>query len=399
MPIWVLIGAAFVIAIGFGLISPILPRYAQSFNVGVAAASVIVSAFAFFRLVTAPVGGRLVDKLGERPVYLGGLIIVAASSIATAFAGSYTQLLVYRGVGGIGSTMFTISAMSLIVRLSPPSIRGRVSSAYGSAFLIGGMIGPVLGGFLAEWGLRVPFIVYGGALLVAAAVVQIGLRRTELREAATTKAAPRETMALGEAFRSPVYRAALAAAVATGWVNFGVRIAILPLLAAAVRDEPWVAGAVLALGAVGTAGTLQISGRLVDTIGRRPLVIAGLLIMSVAMGLLGTVEMFTPSTGLTVLFAMSVIAGIGAGCVSPGQQAAVADVIGNDRAGGAVLSVFQMVQDGGAILGPILIGLVADQFGFFPAFVVTGVISLVCMIPWLRAPEPLTLVRASDHIG
>src|SRR5699024_6947304 len=86
--IWVLVGAAFVIAIGFGLVSPVLPAYARSFDVGVTGASIIVSAFAFFRLAFAPVGGRLVSALGERPVYLVGLLIVAASSFATAFAGS-----------------------------------------------------------------------------------------------------------------------------------------------------------------------------------------------------------------------------------------------------------------------------------------------------------------------
>ena len=76
----VLIAAAFVIAIGFGLVAPVLPQYAASFDVGVAAASVIVSAFAFMRLVFAPAGGVLITRLGERPVYLAGLLIVAAST-------------------------------------------------------------------------------------------------------------------------------------------------------------------------------------------------------------------------------------------------------------------------------------------------------------------------------
>ena len=80
----VLIAAAFVIAIGFGLVAPVLPAYARSFDVGVAAASVIVSAFAFMRLVFAPAGGALITRLGERPVYLAGLLIVAASTGACA---------------------------------------------------------------------------------------------------------------------------------------------------------------------------------------------------------------------------------------------------------------------------------------------------------------------------
>ncbi|MEO5744854.1 MAG: MFS transporter [Terracoccus sp.] len=325
--IWILVGAAFVIAIGFGIVSPVLPAYARSFDVGVAAASVIVSAFAFFRLVFAPVGGELVSRLGERPVYLAGLVIVAVSSFATAFAQSYVQLLVFRGLGGIGSTMFTISTLTMLVRLAPPSARGRVSSTYASAFLIGGMIGPVLGGVLAGWGLRLPFIVYGVALVIAAAVVAVGLRGARLRP--VDSQGQREVMRLAEAWRSPVYRAVLASAAANGLTNFGVRLAVLPLLAVAVLDEAWVAGAVLAAGAIGTAITLQFSGRLTDQIGRRPLAIGGLVVMGVSMGLLGVAQnpSLSVGLGLTVLFGLSLISGVGAGLVNPAQQAAVADAI------------------------------------------------------------------------
>src|SRR5690606_15390562 len=98
--IWVLVAAAFVIAMGYGLVAPVLPQFARSFDVGVTAASVVVSVFAFFRLVFAPASGRLVTRLGERAVYISGLLIVALSTGVTAFAQSYEQLLVFRGLGG-----------------------------------------------------------------------------------------------------------------------------------------------------------------------------------------------------------------------------------------------------------------------------------------------------------
>lgn len=377
----VLIAAAFVIAVGYGLVSPVLPAYARSFDVGVAAASVVVSAFAFFRLLFAPAGGTLTTRLGERPVYLTGLLIVAVSSFATAFAQSYTQLLLFRGLGGIGSTMFTVSAMSLLVRLAPPSARGRVSSAYASAFLIGGMLGPVLGGLLAEFGLRVPFVVYAGALVLAASVVASRLSGTSPQQRRSgSEAAP---MRVAEALRQPAYLAALTSAFANGWCNFGVRVAVLPQLAVALHDATWVAGLVLALAAVGTAATLQVAGRLVDTLGRRPVVIAGLVITAIGLGLIGQ------SGSLAVLLGLSVLSGVGAGLVNPGQQATVADVIGNDRSGGTVLSTFQMCQDGGAILGPVLIGLIADRAGFDWAFVATGLVALAAVAPWLFSAETL----------
>ncbi len=379
----VLVAAAFVIAIGFGLISPVLPQFARSFDVSVAAASVIVSAFAFFRLLFAPAGGSLVTRMGERPVYLAGLVIVALSTGASAFAQTYWQLLIFRSLGGIGSTMFTVSAMALLVRLAPPRIRGRVSSMYGSAFLIGGVIGPVVGGALGELGMRVPFVVYGIALLIAAAFVGIMLRKAPLRADPSKGALP--PMTFGEAVQDSAYRAALVSAFANGWTNFGVRVAILPLFAVAIVGETWAAGVALAVGAAATALTLQVSGRVADTLGRRRPVLAGLALSAIGMGFMGL------SGELTLIIVLTTVLGVGAGLLNPAQQATVADVVGNDRSGGKVLAAFQMCQDAGGIGGPVLVGLVADLAGWDWAFALSGVISALAIIPWLRARETLTI--------
>lgn len=379
----VLVAAAFVIAIGFGLISPVLPQFARSFDVSVAAASVIVSAFAFFRLLFAPAGGSLVTRLGERPVYLTGLVIVALSTGASAFAQNYWQLLIFRSLGGIGSTMFTVSAMALLVRLAPPRLRGRVSSMYGSAFLVGGVIGPVVGGALGEFGMRVPFVVYGVALLIAAGFVGLMLRGTPLRADPTQETLP--PMTVGEAVRDNAYRSAMVSAFANGWTNFGVRIAILPLFAVAVVGETWAAGVALAVGAAATALTLQYSGRVADTIGRRRPIIVGLVLSALSMGTMGL------AGGLVMILVLTAVLGVGSGLLNPAQQATVADVVGNGRSGGKVLATFQMCQDAGGIGGPVLVGVVADTAGFEWAFALSGLISAIAIIPWLRARETLAV--------
>jgi len=257
----VLIAAAFVIALGYGLVAPVLPQFAASFDVGVAAASVIVSVFAFARLVFAPVGGALVGRWGERRVYLTGLLIVAASTGACAMAQDYWQLLIFRGLGGLGSTMFTVSAMALILRLAPPNGRGRVSSLYAGTFLMGGILGPVVGGLLAGFGLRMPFVVYAVALVVAAAVVAVLLKKPAPRTADDGPAPV--AMELREALSDPGYRAAVVSAFANGWATFGVRMALIPLFAAAVLGAgPATAGLALAVFAVGNAMALTFSGRL-----------------------------------------------------------------------------------------------------------------------------------------
>src|SRR6185312_2065391 len=367
----VLIAAAFVIALGFGLIAPILPQFAKSFDVGVAAAGFIVSVFALTRLAFAPVSGRLTSALSEPPVYVGGVLIVAVSTILCGFAQDYTQLLVFRAAGGLGSTMFTVSAMSLIARMAPPEIRGRISGYYAGSFLIGNIVGPVVGGFLAVFGYRLPFFIYGGALIVAAAIVYLSL----LGVRSSAKRGPRDSrpaMLFTEAVGSRVYRAALVSGFANGWSNFGVRVALVPLFAAqAFDDGAALAGLSLGLFAIGNAVALTVAGRVTDRHGRRMPVLVGLTIGSLALAGIGLADH-------EVLFiALSIVAGAGIGFMNPAQQAAVADVIGRDHNGGKVMAGFQMATDSGAILGPVVAGLVADTWGFGWAFGITGVVGLV----------------------
>ena len=245
--------------------------------------------------------------------------------------------------------MFTVSAVALIVRLAPPTIRARVSSVYASAFLFGGILGPVVGGLLGNLGLRVPFLVYAVALVIAAALVGVFISGASLRPAEGSPVLP--VMTVRDGWRDSAYRASIASAFANGWANFGVRNAILPLFAAVViGKEPWVAGTALAVFAAGNAVGLTVAGRLSDQMGRRPFIIGGLLVSGVATAVTGF------ASDLPTLVVLSVVAGIGAGTLNPAQQASLADVVGRERNGGPALAAFQMSADTGAIIGPVLAG-------------------------------------------
>jgi MFS transporter, DHA1 family, multidrug resistance protein len=376
----VMLVAAFLIALGFGLVAPVLPQFATTFDVGATAAAVIVSIFALMRLLFAPAGGALIGRLGERPVYVAGLLIVAASTAACAFAQSYWQLLVFRGLGGAGSVMFTVASMALVIRLAPPESRGRVSGAYASAFLIGNVCGPIVGGLLAGFGLRIPFLAYAGALVLAAIVVQTQL--SHVPGSARGQAAAAPAMKLGEAFGDSAYRAAMLSSFANGWATFGVRMATVPLFAVtALNSGPGAAGWALAVFAAGNALALTVSGRLADSLGRKPMMVAGLVVTGAATAGIGLTQ------GLGWFLAASMLAGVGAGMLNPAQQAAVADVIGRERSGGPVLAAYQMTSDIGAILGPVLVGLLADRLGYSWAFAATGAVLLVAAAGWLAARE------------
>ena len=166
--IWVLVVAAFIIALGYGLIAPLLPQFIVSFDVSMAAAGLVVSIFSVSRLIVAPGAGVLVDKLGTRAVYISGLLIVAVTTGLVAGAMEYWHIIVLRALAGIGSAMFSVSAMGLIVKMAPPTIRGKCSAIYGTSFLIGNIVGPIVGGALSFLGFRWPFFIYGVGVALAA---------------------------------------------------------------------------------------------------------------------------------------------------------------------------------------------------------------------------------------
>src|SRR6478736_2220231 len=157
---------AFAVAVGFGIVAPAIPVFAREFGVSRAAAGAVISAFALMRFVSALLGGRLVDRFGERLVLATGIGIVAVSSAVAGLSQTYLQLLLLRGVGGVGSAMFTVSAASLLQRVVDADQRGRATGLWQSGFLIGAIAGPAIGGPLTAISLRAPFFVYAGTLAV-----------------------------------------------------------------------------------------------------------------------------------------------------------------------------------------------------------------------------------------
>ncbi|WP_206680308.1 MFS transporter [Flaviflexus huanghaiensis] len=383
--IWVLVTAALAVALGYGIVAPIIPQFARSFDVSVTAASALTSVFAAMRIAFSTPGGKLIDIFGERKMYMTGLLIVALSSAASGLAQNYIQLLILRGVGGIGSIVFSVSAMSLIIKLSPPGQRGRASSLYGSAFLLGNILGPSLGSLLAVWGMRLPFFIYAGTLMISFFVIFFALPEPHRQEISKEEGGIKP-MTVGEAVSSPTYRAVLVTGFSHAWTNMGVRLTMIPLATGvAMGYGEWVSGAALTAGAIGTAISLVAGGGLSDKYGRMTVIVPGLVVAGIMTIIFGTLE------NPFLLVSVALVTGLGAGLIQPGQQGAVADVL-DGRPGGKVVSTFQMAGDLGQIVGPLLAGLIADNFGYSYAFMISGAILIAAVAAWLPA-------RGDSYLG
>lgn len=383
--VWALLVGMFTVALGYGVVAPVLPAYALEFDVTFAAASAIISAFAVMRVIFAPASGALVRRFGERRIYIIGILIVAVTTGSAAFATDYWQLLTLRALAGIGSTMFSVAAMGLLIKLSPVDARARVASLNSGSFMSGAVLGPLLGALFAGFGLRAPLIVYAIMLVIAATIVAISLRNSSIvsrDEHQTTHT----VMTLRQAFRVSQYRATLGSSFAHGWATIGVRSALIPLFTVVVLGESaTAAGWMLTAFAIANLAVLFPSGRLADRIGRKPLILVGLAVASVGLSSLA----LTHELGWALILAA--VWGIGSAFMVPAQQAVLADVLGKDARGGQVLAAYQMSTDLGAVIGPILTGLVVDVFGFDEALFFTSSLFIISGIIWLFTPDSRSL--------
>lgn len=421
----VLAAIAFCVALGFGIVAPAIPVFAKTFGVTAFLAGAVVSVFAFMRLITAPGAGALVNRIGERAVLSAGLLVVAVSSMLAGFANTYTQLLLLRGVGGIGSAAFTVSAMALLLRTAGPEQRGRAAGAFQAGFLFGGIAGPAVGGLVVGISIRAPFFVYAATLLLATAVALLFLRSpaqiaaadvargdTDTAEAIDPVAAraaelaPDDTLAvetpnnetpnnetpnnqapaahpttLGRALRNGGYRAALVVNLSNGFVSFGIRTSLVPLFVVeSLGRGPGLAGVGFLVAALTQGIALLPAGRLADHRGRRPAMIIGTL--TSAIGLVALTLAGEPG-----LFLVSMaIVGIGTAFLGSAPAAVVGDVIGPNR-GGIVVATFQMIADVGSIAGPLLAGLIADQAGYHWAFATALAVMAVALLFAVLMPE------------
>jgi MFS family permease len=165
-------------------------------------------------------------------------------------------------------------------------------------------------------------------------------------------------------------------------------MAIVPLFVSDVLGRgPRMTGLVLGMFALGNLVVVWPSGYLSDRIGRRSLVIGGLLASGVSTIWLGA------SLSVPVFLVAACVAGATSGVYSSPQQAAIADILGSTARTGTAVSTFQMMVDLGAIVGSLSVAQIAEHLSYGWGFALSGVVLLAAGVGWMFAPE----TRVAGH--
>lgn len=194
----------FVDLLGFSLILPLLPYYAETFGASPTVVGLLVASYALAQLIGAPVLGRLSDRYGRRPVLLLSILGTFIGFLLLGFASTLWMLFASRLIDGLTGGNISV-AQAYITDVTDAKNRARGLGLIGTAFGLGFIIGPAIGGLLSTWGYTIPALVAAALSFLNLLAVFIWLPEslTEERRAALAQRPAFTSQALVETLRRP----------------------------------------------------------------------------------------------------------------------------------------------------------------------------------------------------
>lgn len=351
----------FIIMVGFGVIMPILPFYAENMGASATHLGLLFASYSMIQFFLAPVWGRQSDKLGRKPVMLIGLFGFSVSFFLFGLASSLWMLFAARILGGVLSSAVLPTVMAYVADTTDEEARGGGMGIMGAAMGMGVIFGPAIGGFLGEINPSMPFY-FSAALALAVAVFAWRFLpeslTEEARHDARTRKGRRSGMAeIWGAVRGPLgfimilaFLASFASANLEGTfalfseAHLGFGEAEMGVLFVAM-------GIVMAL----TQGFLV--GRFINRWGEERMIQVGLL--SSAIGFILFIFTFDMASMIVVMATM----GLGNASLRPAVNSLVSKRT-PARDQGSMLGVVNSYNSLGRIFGPITGGVIFDTLGY-----------------------------------
>lgn len=161
-PLSIVVATVLIDLIGFGIVLPLLPLWAEEFGASPAQVGALAATYALAQVIAAPIWGIVSDRVGRRPVILVSLVGASVGALLTGFAGSLAMLFVARALHGASGASY-VAAQAYVADVTSPERRARGMGMIGAAFGVGFVLGPAIGAGLVLIDLRAPFI-FAGAL-------------------------------------------------------------------------------------------------------------------------------------------------------------------------------------------------------------------------------------------
>ena len=349
--------------VGFGIVVPILGRYAERFGASGLQVGLMFASFSVAQMVFAPILGRISDKVGRKPVIVFSLIGTAVGSFVTGAAGALWVLFLGRILDGASGASVAV-AQGAVADIAPPEQRARLMGMLGAAFGVGFVVGPALGGLAALGGPHVPFYLAGSIAAVNAVAAMIRLPETKPDTSHITEKSQR-----GSALSPALKRFALVGFLSMlGFAGFEATFSIW-----GEKQFGFTEGSAslvfVFVGVTLVAVQGGLIGPLTQRLGSRKLLRIGLSLVAVGLLLLGV------TTTWPMLFVALFLLSLGQGISGPSGSALVAELAPVERRGEAI-GYQQSTAAFGRVAGPVMAGALFDHIGISAPFLVSGLLIL-----------------------
>lgn len=350
--------------------TPVLPLFAHALNASPSEIGWIVMASTIPGILISFPAGALSDYLGRRRMLLAALLVFATAPFLYLIVSNAWQLMAVRFYHGFATAIFgTVASAAIAARYTAD--RAAKLSAYSSITIVGRSIAPFLGGFLislASFDAVYIACAISGVLALAAGL----LLRDDAPAAAAKLELPHFWVSLKTVLRDR--RIMLVSMIeAAQYLVFGAIEAFLALFAASLGLPAWQIGVILGVQLVSIVFAKPLMGKVSDRVGRKQVIIPGLLVGAASIVLLPHAPSFI---GLTIL---SLAFGLGFATVTSSTAALVADLTQGNRYGSS-MGVLRSVMDVGQSIGPVLTGWMVGYAGYGSAFTLLAAILLTAAL-------------------
>nr|WP_255453001.1 MFS transporter [Aneurinibacillus sp. XH2] len=373
----------FIAMLGIGLVIPILPKFMLEFGASGKALGFLVAAFGLTQFLFSPIAGEWSDKYGRKIMIVGGLTAFTLSQLIFAMGTEMWMLYVSRLLGGLSAAAMIPPMMAYVADITTEEKRGKGLGMLGAAMSLGFVIGPGIGGFLAEYGVRVPFYVSaavaGVAMLISIIVLPETLSRDKQLEARSTKTKRENILKqFAMSFKAPyLVLLILVFALTFGLANFEAIFGLYVDIKYGFTPKD--ISILITIGAlVGVIIQAIFIDRLITRYGERKLINMSFLISAVALLLMLLSGNFWYVLLITILFFTFT------SILRPAINTLLSKMAGNEQ--GFVAGMNNAYMSLGNIIGPSLAGILFDKHTDIPySFgAVILLLSLVLSVAWNR---------------
>jgi multidrug resistance protein len=352
--------------VGFGVVMPVLPFWAQEFGAAAGSFGLMQSGYAVAQLVCAPLWGRLSDRVGRRPVLLGTIAGTALAMLATGLAPSLVWLFAARILAGAFAANISV-ASAYIADVTPPEERTRWMGLLGASFGIGFVVGPALGGLLAPFGHAVPML-FTAALAGVNWVFAWARLAEPVRHDAPARAEGRLALLRDPALRNVVV-ANLVFSLAVTQLETLFAFLMKDRFGWDARGVAWILVAMaVVMGGIQGGGMKALSARFPE----RGLVVGGVLLL--ALGFAGVAL----APGVALLLVPLALAAVGRAIAQPALLA-LASQAARPEERGAAMGAFQSAASLARVIGPAFGGALYDLALPYPFWLAAGLLVVLAL--------------------